>query len=120
MLAHERLIVLQRRLEQRHVVNGADVAQHHCRIARESAPLRALQGQRMKRALNSRWLIVRNSHASMRASRESNPARAAKAGSRNSLPNDAFHGHTSWEVCRHSRFLIQLATGSLTPVKVWT
>jgi hypothetical protein len=42
VLAHERLVMLQRGLEEPHIVVRADVAEHHGRITREPASLRAL------------------------------------------------------------------------------
>ena len=43
-----------------------------------------------------------------------NSGRPASAGSRSSAANDTFHGHTSWDVCRHTHFQIPLKSGRLT------
>jgi|GEM_PF-3368869 len=40
-----------------------------------------------------------------------NIERAVNAGSRSSVANFAFQGHTSREVCRYNRFPIPLSTG---------
>ena len=42
MLAHQQLVVRQRRFKQRHVVARADVAQHDRRVPRKSPPFRTL------------------------------------------------------------------------------
>ncbi len=49
MLAHKRLIMLQRRVDQWRIVAHPNVAKDHCGIARQPAPLRALHGRMLER-----------------------------------------------------------------------
>ena len=41
-------------------------------------------------------------------------ARGVNAGSLSSRANLTFHGHTDWETCRQTRFVILLGTGART------
>ena len=64
--------------------------------------------------------MVNSGVASARASGESNPGRAANAGSFSSAANDTFHGHTSWGEWPENRFEIPLSTGRLTLKRTMT
>jgi hypothetical protein len=70
-------------------------------------------------ALNSACDITSSSRASVRASLTPpsglpNAGRSANVGSLSSCANRWFHGHTSWDVWRYTRFAIPLGTGLRT------
>lgn len=71
-------------------------------------------GDLLKARENSSCAIPSRSRASVRVSLPPNAARGANAGSFSSVANRTFHGHTSWEICRHTCFEIPLTTGRRT------
>jgi hypothetical protein len=63
-------------------------------------------------ALNACWSSARMSVASVTASFPAMNSRARNGeSSASSTENFMFHGHTSWEMCRHTRIEIPLTTG---------
>ena len=76
-----------------------------------------ISGEPSKAAENSSCVMPRMSRASGHASLPASASRGANAGSPRSRDNRMFHGHTDWEVCRHTRFAIPLSTGHRTRSK---
>jgi hypothetical protein len=69
-------------------------------------------GLPLNAALNSACVIASRSRASVRASLPARNSRGANSSTVFSLAYRTFHGHTSWEMCRHNHFEIPLGTGS--------
>jgi len=71
-------------------------------------------GEPLNARLHSSCVMARISRASDLASRPASASRSVNAGSRSSLAKRTFHGHTSWDLCRLTRFEIPLGTGART------
>ena len=94
MLAHQRLVVLQRALEHIDVVHRADVAEHTAAFRFSPHSFARFIGEPLNAALNSGCVMPNSSRASVRASFVPNSSRGAY-GESSARANRTIHGHTS-------------------------
>ena len=72
-------------------------------------------GEPLNAALNSACDIASSSRESVTASFPATNSRAENGDpAASSCENFTFHGHTSWEMCRYNRFMVELDIGRRT------
>ena len=112
---------LEARLVSRLPTARREVRPDQSRLASAARALRLSPGSLardsgvcLSASANASGAIARNSRANARASDVANDPCGVNAGSVAARENLAFHGQTSWEVCRRDRFEISLGTGART------
>lgn len=109
VLAHERLIVMQRVLERSHVIRGADVTNATAALRASPRRFALFMGEPLNAALKSSCVIASTSRGMARESFDASTSRGRNSATFSASANFTFQGHTSWEECRDNRFEIRLA-----------
>ncbi len=115
MLAHERLVVLERAHEHVQVVRRPTLPSTTAALRVNPRSLARFIGEPLNAAENSGCVICRISRAKVLASFPATTSRGACGeSSGSSEAKRTFHGHTSWESWRYNHVRISLGTGART------
>ncbi len=109
--------IIERACDQVDIIRVTSVPEHHRALHLSPRNFARFIGESLKATRNSSDVITRSACAKARASLPASSARDANSGRWFGRANFTFHGHTSWEVWRHTHFEIPLASGVGTLAK---